>query len=266
MTETAARPQLSDRYTATSGRVQLTGVQALARLPIDQHRRDLAAGLNVGTFVSGYEGSPLAGYDQELGRLKQLLDANDVTFVPGLNEEAAATSVQGSQLACTLPGAARDGVIGIWYGKAPGLDRATDALRHGNLMGSHPKGGALVLVGDDPAAKSSTLPCASDTALADLSIPYLYPADSQDVLDLGRHAIELSRASGLWTGLKIVTAVADGSSTVNLAADWPAPRIPPGAGTHVPTAGCCTPRWASSSATWLLTGSASRGSTRASTG
>jgi indolepyruvate ferredoxin oxidoreductase len=236
MTETAARPQLSDRYTATSGRVQLTGVQALARLPIDQHRRDLAAGLNVGTFVSGYEGSPLAGYDQELGRLKQLLDANDVTFVPGLNEEAAATSVQGSQLACTLPGAARDGVIGIWYGKAPGLDRATDALRHGNLMGSHPKGGALVLVGDDPAAKSSTLPCASDVALADLSIPYLYPADSQDVLDLGRHAIELSRASGLWTGLKIVTAVADGSSTVNLAADWPAPRIPPGAGTHVPTA------------------------------
>src|SRR5436305_2151201 len=236
MTETAARPQLSDRYTATSGRVQLTGVQALARLPIDQHRRDLAAGLNVGTFISGYEGSPLAGYDQELGRLKQLLDGCDVTFVPGLNEEAAATGVQGSQLACTLPGAARDGVIGIWYGKAPGLDRATDALRHGNLMGSHPKGGALVLVGDDPAAKSSTLPCASDSALADMAIPYLYPADSQDVLDLGRHAIELSRASGLWTGLKIVTAVADGSSTVDLAADWPAPRIPPGAGTHTPTA------------------------------
>ena len=91
MTETAARPQLSDRYTATSGRVQLTGVQALARLPIDQHRRDLAAGLNVGTFISGYEGSPLAGYDTELMRMKQLLDANDVTFNPGLNEEAAAT-------------------------------------------------------------------------------------------------------------------------------------------------------------------------------
>jgi indolepyruvate ferredoxin oxidoreductase len=236
MTETAARPQLGDRYTATSGRVQLTGVQALARLPIDQHRRDLAAGLNVGTFISGYEGSPLAGYDQELGRLKQLLVASDVTFVPGLNEEAAATSVQGSQLACTLPGATRDGVLGIWYGKAPGLDRATDAIRHGNLMGAHPRGGALILVGDDPAAKSSTLPCASDAALADLNIPYLYPADSQDVLDLGRHAIELSRASGLWTGLKIVTAVADGSSTVDLAADWPAPRLPDGAGTHVPTA------------------------------
>jgi indolepyruvate ferredoxin oxidoreductase len=236
MTETVARPQLSDRYTATSGRVQLTGVQALARLPIDQHRRDLAAGLNVGTFISGYEGSPLAGYDTELMRTKQLLDANDVTFVPGLNEEAAATSVQGSQLACTLPGATRDGVIGIWYGKAPGLDRASDALRHGNLMGAHPRGGAVVLAGDDPAAKSSTLPCTSDVALADLNIPYLYPADSQDVLDLGRHAIELSRASGLWTGLKIVTAVADGSSTVDLAADWPVPQRPAGAGTHTPTA------------------------------
>jgi indolepyruvate ferredoxin oxidoreductase len=236
MTETMARPQLSDRYTATSGRVQLTGIQALARLPIDQHRRDLAAGLNIGTFISGYEGSPLAGYDTELGRLKQLLDGCDVTFVPGLNEEAAATAVQGSQLACTFPGATRDGVLGIWYGKAPGLDRATDALRHGNLMGAHPRGGALVLAGDDPAAKSSTLPCVSDAALADLNMPYLYPADSQDVLDLGRHAIELSRASGLWVGLKIVTAVADGSSTVNLAAEWPAPRIPPGAGTHVPTA------------------------------
>jgi len=236
MTETMARPQPRDRYAATSGRVQLTGVQALARLPIDQHRRDLADGRCVGTLISGYEGSPLAGYDQELGRLKQLLDANDVTFVPGLNEEAAATAIQGSQLACTLPGATRDGVLGIWYGKAPGLDRATDALRHGNLMGSHPRGGALVLVGDDPAAKSSTLPCASDSALADLNIPYLYPADGQDVLDLGRHAIELSRASGLWVGLKIVTAVADGSSTVDLAADRPAPRIPPGAGTHAPTA------------------------------
>ena len=140
MTETTARPQLSDRYTATSGRVQLTGVQALVRLPLDQHRRDRAAGLNAGTFVSGYEGSPLAGYDLELGRAAQLLDAHDVMFSPGLNEELAATAVQGSQLACTLPGAARDGVTGFWYGKAPGLDRATDALRHGNLMGTAPHG------------------------------------------------------------------------------------------------------------------------------
>ncbi|GAA3561881.1 indolepyruvate ferredoxin oxidoreductase family protein [Streptomyces osmaniensis] len=224
------------RYQATAGRVQLTGIQALARLPIDQHRRDLAAGKDVATFISGYEGSPLAGYDLELGRLRSLLDANDVRHVPGLNEEAAATAVQGSQLVNTLDGATRDGVLGIWYGKAPGLDRATDALRHGNLMGAHPAGGALVLVGDDPAAKSSSVPCSSELALMDLAVPYLYPADSQEVLDLGLHAVALSRASGLWVGLKIVTAVADGSSLVDLGAERRAPVLPAGSGRHQPTA------------------------------
>ncbi|MFE6941996.1 indolepyruvate ferredoxin oxidoreductase family protein [Streptomyces chartreusis] len=224
------------RYQATAGRVQLTGIQALARLPIDQHRRDLAVGKDVATFISGYEGSPLAGYDLELGRLRSLLDANDVRHVPGLNEEAAATAVQGSQLVNTLDGATRDGVLGIWYGKAPGLDRATDALRHGNLMGAHPTGGALVLVGDDPAAKSSSVPCSSELALMDLAVPYLYPADSQEVLDLGLHAVALSRASGLWAGLKIVTAVADGSSLVDLGTERPAPVLPAGSGRHQPTA------------------------------
>lgn len=224
------------RYQATAGRAQLTGIQALARLPIDQHRRDLAAGRDIATFISGYEGSPLAGYDLELGRLRDLLTANGVRHVPGLNEEAAATAVQGSQLVNTLDGATHDGVLGIWYGKAPGLDRATDALRHGNLMGAHPAGGALVLVGDDPAAKSSSVPCSSELALMDLAVPFLYPADSQEVLDLGLHAVELSRASGLWTGLKIVTAVADGSSLVDLGAERPAPVLPPGSGRHEPTA------------------------------
>ncbi|WP_369211986.1 indolepyruvate ferredoxin oxidoreductase family protein [Streptomyces flavofungini] len=224
------------RYEATAGRVQLTGIQALARLPIDQHRRDLAAGKDVATFVSGYEGSPLAGYDLELGRLRSLLDANSVRHVPGLNEEAAATAVQGSQLVNTLDGATHDGVLGIWYGKAPGLDRATDALRHGNLMGAHPAGGTLVLVGDDPAAKSSSVPCSSELALMDLAIPFLYPADSQEVLELGLHAVELSRASGLYAGLKIVTAVADGSSLVDLGAERPAPVLPSGSGRHQPTA------------------------------
>ncbi|MFI0421235.1 indolepyruvate ferredoxin oxidoreductase family protein [Spongiactinospora sp. 9N601] len=226
----------SDRYVATVGRVQLTGIQALARLPIDQHRRDTAAGLRVGTFVSGYEGSPLAGYDLELGRMRELLATADVTFVPGLNEESAATAVQGSQLAGTFQDSTRDGVLGIWYGKAPGLDRATDALRHGNLMGAHPNGGVVLLVGDDPGAKSSSVPCSSDFSFADLATPFLYPADSGDILDLGLHAVELSRASGLWTGLKIVTAVADGSSTVDLAADRPLPLLPDGAKKHVPTA------------------------------
>jgi indolepyruvate ferredoxin oxidoreductase len=227
---------LQDKYEAVTGRVQLTGIQALARLPIDQHRRDLAAGRTVGVLVSGYQGSPLGGYDLELARQRELLDDHHIVFVPGLNEEAAATAVQGSQLVNTFDRATFDGVLGIWYGKAPGLDRATDAIRHGNLIGAHPQGGALVLVGDDPAAKSSSVPCASEFALMDLQVPFIYPSDSQEILDLGRHAVALSRASGLWVGMKIVTAVADGSSTVDLGgSECPPPELPRGSMKHEPS-------------------------------
>ena len=214
------RPRtLRDRYALTTGRVHLTGVQALVRLPLDQHRADRAAGLRTGGYVSGYEGSPLAGYDLELARHRDLLTEHDVVFAPGLNEELALTAVEGTQLAAATGSLTRDGVVGYWYGKAPGLDRATDALRHANLTGTHPRGGAVAFVGDDPAAKSSSVPCASEAALADMAVPVLYPADSQDVLDLGRHAVALSRASGLWTALKMVTAVADGSGTVDVDPD-----------------------------------------------
>lgn len=226
---------LSDRYEKQQGRVYLTGIQALARLPIDQARRDRAAGRRVGVYVSGYEGSPLAGYDLELARQSALLDEHDITFEPGLNEELAATAVQGTQLIGDLP-ARVDGVVGFWYGKSPGLDRAGDALRHANLMGTDPRGGAVALVGDDPAAKSSTVPSASERSLADLGIPTFYPADAGEVLEHGRHAVALSRASGLWTALKIVTAVADGSTSVDLLGAGNEPIVPRGAGKHVPTA------------------------------
>jgi len=226
---------IAARYAERPGRVQLTGIQALARLPIDQARRDRADGLTVGTYISGYEGSPLGGYDLELARQADLLDEHDIVFEPGLNEELAATAVQGSQLIHELPSTV-DGVTGYWYGKAPGLDRATDALRHANLMGTDPKGGAVALVGDDPAAKSSSVPCASERALADLAIPTLFPADPAEILTLGAHAVAMSRATGLWTALKIVTTVADGSGPVDLGAVVPAPVLPQGAGKHVPTA------------------------------
>jgi indolepyruvate ferredoxin oxidoreductase len=220
---------LRDRYTATDGVVALTGVQALVRLPLDQRRADAAAGLRTGGYVSGYEGSPLAGYDLELLRNRDLLDALGVVVAPGLNEEIALTAVQGTQLA-PATGALRDdvadGVTGYWYGKAPGLDRATDALRHANLAGTSAHGGALAIVGDDPAAKSSSVPCASEAALADMAVPVLYPADVQDVLDLGRHAVHLSRVSGCWVGFKMVTAVADGSGTATVAPDRIVPVTP----------------------------------------
>lgn len=234
-TPSTASFALTDRYEVRIGRVHLTGIQALARLPLDQARRDRAAGNEVGTYISGYEGSPLAGYDLELGRQSDLLDDHGIVFEPALNEEAAAMAVQGTQLVGELD-ATVSGVTGYWYGKAPGLDRATDALRHANLMGTSPTGGVVALVGDDPGAKSSSVPCASERALADLAMPTLYPADPGEILTLGRHAIALSRACGLWSALKIVTAVADGSAAVDLESEPPAPRLPAGSGHHEPTA------------------------------
>ncbi|WP_439381640.1 indolepyruvate ferredoxin oxidoreductase family protein [Amycolatopsis lexingtonensis] len=214
---------LEDRYLREAGTVHLTGVQALVRLLFDRVRHDRARGGDPAVFVSGYEGSPLAGYDLELGRRSTLLEKHDVVHRPGLNEELAATSVMGSQLVAGAGG--QRGVTGFWYGKAPGLDRASDALRHANLAGTDPRGGAVALVGDDPNAKSSTVPCASELALADLAIPIFYPIDSQDVLDLGMHAVELSRAAGVWTSLKVVANVADASGTATVSPQWTAPEI-----------------------------------------
>ena len=179
---TAARVStLDERYLRQDGTIFLTGIQALVRMLLDRARHDERAGLRTAAYVSGYEGSPLAGYDLELARQAGLLREHRVTHQPGVNEELAATAVSGTQL-LGLPGqqggvgdAIYDGVTGVWYGKAPGLDRATDALRHANLIGASPTGGAVALVGDDPAAKSSTVPCSSELALADLGPAHVLP-------------------------------------------------------------------------------------------
>ncbi len=221
-----APPPLTDRYRRTQGTVSLTGVQALARLPLDVRRLDLAAGRSTAAFISGYEGSPLGGYDLELGRQRELLAEHDIVFRPAVNEELAATAVQGSQLAGTRPEKRVDGIVGFWYGKSPGLDRSADALRHNNLAGTHPDGGVVALVGDDPAAKSSTFPGASEQLLADLGMPTLYPGDPAEALRLGMHAVALSRACGLWVAMKIATNVADAAGQIMLGPDDFAPVLP----------------------------------------
>ncbi|MEJ7892334.1 MAG: indolepyruvate ferredoxin oxidoreductase family protein [Solirubrobacteraceae bacterium] len=207
---------LDDKYLLPEGRVYLSGVQALVRVVLDQMRADRAAGLRTGTMVSGYQGSPLGGFDKELQRVRALLDELEIHHQPALNEELGATSVWGSQLASQLPKATVEGVVGWWYGKAPGVDRAADALRHGNFVGAGAKGGMVALAGDDPASKSSTLPSASEATLASIGMPVLYPGSVQETLDLGRHAVALSRASGLWTALKVVTSVADAAGTADV--------------------------------------------------
>lgn len=215
--------QLSDRYEAGARPVLLTGVQAVARFLVEQHARDAAAGARTASLVSGYQGSPLAGLDKTLAGVKALRDKHGMHLEPGLNEELGATAVWGSQL--ELPGETRkvDGVVGVWYGKGPGVDRSGDVLRHANMYGAHPRGGAVVLAGDDPGSKSSTVPCVSERSLAAMGIPVLYPRNAAEVISMGLHAVALSRVSGCWVALKIVSDVADGLFTVD--ADFAAQRI-----------------------------------------
>lgn len=209
---------LEARFDRADGQVLLTGIQALVRLPMEITRFDERAGRRTAVFVSGYEGSPLGGYDLALQRERDRLSRHRVHHQPGVNEELAATAVWGSQQVDDLVDDL-DGVVGLWYGKSPGLDRAGDAIRHANMMGVGSQGGAVALVGDDPACKSSTIPSASEETLAGLGLPVLAPATSQEIIELGLHAVAISRFTGGWTSLKIVTDVADGFGTVTLDPD-----------------------------------------------
>lgn len=226
VSETPAPVSLDDRYTAHDGRVLISGIQALVRLTLEQRRLDEARGLNTRAYVSGYQGSPLAGVDLEMGRAKRFLEQAGVVFQAGLNEELAATAVAGTQLLEQVPGRRHDGVTGFWYGKNPGLDRAADAIRHANVAGTTPLGGAVAWIGDDPGCKSSTLPSSCEPMCQSLAMPLLAPGSVAEIIEFGLHAVAMSRATGLWVGLKIVADIADASATVDLGplrADVPVP-------------------------------------------
>ena len=229
-TETTAAgtaPALDDRYTKTEGLVLLGGNQALVRLPIQQRLKDQAAGLNTGGFISGYRGSPLGRYDMDLWSAAKHLKPLNIQFQPGVNEDLAATAVWGTQNVGLLPGAQVDGVFGLWYGKGPGVDRSLDAFKHANLAGTSPKGGVLALAGDDHGAKSSTTAHQSEQALMACGMPILYPANVQDILDYGLHGIAMSRFSGCWVALKLVTDVVESAATVDISLGRIQPVLPP---------------------------------------
>ncbi len=210
------RVTLDDKYTAATGRVLMSGIEALVRTVLDQRRLDAARGLDTGAYVTGYEGSPLGGVDLEMRRARTFLDAEGIVFKAALNEELAATAVAGTQLLGELPGRRHRAVAGFWYGKNPGLDRAADAIRHGNHSGTAPLGGAVAWIGDDPTCKSSTLPSSCEAMASSLVLPLLAPSSVAEIHRLGLHAVALSRFAGTWTGLKIVADLADGNATVTL--------------------------------------------------
>jgi indolepyruvate ferredoxin oxidoreductase len=209
---------LQDKYTLKEGRAFMNGTQALVRLPMVQRWRDEKAGLNTAGFISGYRGSPLGGYDQELTRQSKLLDENHIKFEPGLNEDLAATAVWGTQMVdLNKQDAKYDGVFGIWYGKGPGLDRSMDVVKHGNAAGSSEFGGILCIGGDDHGAKSSTLPHQVDHNFMAAFMPQLYPASIQEFVEYGVLGIAMSRYSGTWVGFKATGETVETSGTVNLA-------------------------------------------------
>ncbi len=207
---------LEDKYLAERGRVFLTGTQALVRLPIEQRIRDARLGKNTAGFISGYRGSPLGAYDAQLWAAQKHLEAHDILFRPGVNEDLAATSLWGSQQTGLFAGARYDGVFGIWYGKGPGVDRSLDALRHANLAGTSPWGGVVMLCGDDHGAVSSTNAHQTEFDLQAVGIPVLHPASVREYLEFGLLAFALSRYAGLWMGMKCVTQVVESAATVTL--------------------------------------------------
>ena len=205
---------LDDKYTLQSGRVYLTGIQALIRLPMVQRQRDLAAGLNTACFITGYRGSPLGGFDLNLWRSARFLEKNHIHFKPGVNEDLAATAIWGSQQVNLFPGAKYDGVFGIWYGKGPGVDRCGDVFNHANSSGTSKHGGVLVLAGDDHGAISSTLPHQSELKFASWMMPVLHPSNPQEYLDYGLLGFAMSRFSGSYVGFICVSETVESSASV----------------------------------------------------
>ncbi len=205
---------LDDKYARESGRIFLSGVQALVRLPLMQQLRDRAAGLNTGGFISGYRGSPLGGFDLELWKAKKHLKAASIEFVPGINEDLGATMVWGSQQTNLFPGATVDGVFAMWYGKGPGVDRCGDVFKHGNAAGTSKHGGVLALAADDHACRSSTLPHGSELEFVSAMMPILNPAGVQDILDMGLLGWAMSRFTGRWVGFKTIAETVESSASV----------------------------------------------------
>ncbi|MGS1073611.1 indolepyruvate ferredoxin oxidoreductase family protein [Burkholderia glumae] len=229
--------RLADNLTATRGRVFLTGTQALVRLLLMQRALDAARGVDSAGFVSGYRGSPLGMVDQQMWKAKKLLDASRVRFLPAINEELGGTAVLGTQRVEADPERTVEGVFAMWYGKGPGVDRAADALKHGNAYGASPHGGVLVVAGDDHGCVSSSMPHQSDFSMIGWQMPIVNPSNIADMLEFGLYGWALSRFSGAWVGFKAISETVESGSTVDLdalATEWPAPEgfVAPAGGLH----------------------------------
>jgi indolepyruvate ferredoxin oxidoreductase len=210
---------LDDKYDLSQTRIFVTGFQALVRLCLMQKELDRRNGRNTAGFVSGYRGSPLGGLDTQFQRARKYLEAADVRFQGGINEDLAATAVWGSQQAELRGEGKYDGVFAMWYGKGPGVDRTGDVFRHANLAGTSKYGGVLALMGDDHTAESSTTAHQSEYHFIDVMIPVLNPAGVQEVLDYGLYGWAMSRFTGAWVALKTMHETIESTAAIEASLD-----------------------------------------------
>ena len=236
MTPTNIAYSLTDRYLKPTGRVFLTGTQTLVKLPLMQRQMDQRDGINSAGFISGYRGSPLGGYDQALWQAKDVLQSAQIDFQAAINEDLAATMILGTQQVEVDDDKSVDGVFGLWYGKGPGVDRAGDAIKHGATYGSSPKGGVLVIAGDDHGCVSSSMPHQSDVTFMAWFMPTINPATLQEYLEFGLWGIALSRYAGVWTGFKALSETVESAASVELPElpvfNQPTDYTPPAGGLH----------------------------------
>ncbi len=207
---------LDDKYLQAGGQVFMSSNQALVRLPLDQARRDRAAGLKTGGFISGYRGSPLGVYDSALWGAQKLLDEHNIVFRAGLNEELAVSSIRGTQELKWFGNSDYDGIFGLWYGKGIGVDRACESMKLGNFEGSSAHGGFLIVAGDDHGGKSSDSAHQSEHTLMAAMVPILYPANIGEIIEFGLFGWAMSRFSGCYVGLKTITDTLDLTACVEL--------------------------------------------------
>lgn len=210
---------LDDKWTVSRGRVLMSGTQAIGRVLLAQREIDGRRRLKTAGFVSGYRGSPLGAVDSMLWSIAGRLQASDIVFRPGVNEDIAATALRGTQQIDAVPNPAYEGVFAAWYGKGPGVDRCGDAFKHGNYAGAHRNGGVVLFYGDDHSAKSSTVAHHSEQAIAASLIPSLYPADVGELVRYGLLGFALSRFSGSWVGVKCVTEIVEQTASVDIDID-----------------------------------------------
>lgn len=212
---------LDSIYNADAGPTFMTGIQALVRLPLMQRRLDRRWGHKTAGLISGYRGSPIGAYDQQLWKASNYLKAHDVVFQPGLNEDLAATALWGAQMHKAFGPTKADGVFGIWYGKGNGVDRTGDAFRNANMLGTSPLGGVLAIGGDDHSAQSSMFPHQTDGIFQSVMMPVLQPANVSEILSLGLAGIAMSRFSGLWVAMKTIAEVVESAATFKLPPAYP---------------------------------------------